>query len=358
MAKNTSNGMNRVPPFMPILWQDWESDPDISTMTDSQVGIHFKMLLRQWIVGSVPANVSDIIRECKLDSRNTVLRFLESYPHLWTCDGCGADFVRTECGCSTDAARTSDGHSVDAARTSGGCSADAAHTSGGQSADAKRTKGGRRTYTRRTNRMLKNLRNDVNFGLELGTTKPNQTEPEPKREPKQEQDIYGGLPDSFESDSEASPAPQGTPVQPEPETSSSTQAEESPASDAPKKEKTPSERAARRFFKLLGEPKEHSRKGTEWSATISSLMSDARMELDEYREFLTWAVNENPMSAEYLRMAKDPVGSLAKNQPTLLRIFRAKKAGARAGDRKPATKTNPDAEQKTLDLLNSLSGQQ
>jgi hypothetical protein len=343
MAKTTTNAMNRVPPFMPILWQEWESGPDTSTMTDLQVGIFFKMLLRQWVVGSVPANVSDIIRECKLDSgRNAVLRFLESYPQLWTCDGCGADFMRTECGCSTDVARTSDGHST----------------------DAKRTSGGRKAYTRRTNQKLKNLRIDVNSGLELGTTKPNSTKPEPEPQPQPVASAEAGSSES-EPVLGSSPAPQVKefPVQPQPEASSP----EAPASAAPKKGKSPAEEAAQHLFKILGQPDQHKPKATAWTKLMEEMLDDTGADLNDWKEFLTFTMVENVSEGKQPRYTANWMPATADPCETLKDKLQqwycwpewqnTKRVRAKLAEKKKHAST-PEVEQKALDLIKSLSGQQ
>jgi len=140
MAKTTTSAMNRVPPFMPILWQDWESDPDTQSMSETQVGIFFKMLLRQWQIGSLPRNAWDLARECKIRSYDTTLKFLGAYSNLIVCCECGASWNREDCECG-------------ASKLRGRCE----------------------------NRKLRNLRIDVISGLDLGTTKQNLTKPEPEQ---------------------------------------------------------------------------------------------------------------------------------------------------------------------------------
>ncbi len=140
MAKTFNNSMNRVPPFMPVLWQDWESDPDTQSMSETQSGIFLKILLRQWQIGSLPRNAWDLARECKIRSYDTTLKFLKTYSNLIVCCECGASWKGEDCECG-------------ASKLRGRCE----------------------------NRKLRNLRIDVNSGLELGTTKQKQTKPEPEQ---------------------------------------------------------------------------------------------------------------------------------------------------------------------------------
>lgn len=76
--------------------------------------------------------------------------------------------------------------------------------------------------------------------------------------------------------------------------------------------------AASRFWNLLGKPKGF----TGWDAKIKPLLEESGMALDEFRLFLDWAVNTNEYSVEYLRKAKDPMASLTKNMPTLLKFYK------------------------------------
>ena len=137
MAKQDK--LNRMPPYLPIIVEDWQSDPDTQSMTDAQIGIFLKALLHQWQNGSLPRNAWDFAK--KIDSSfDTTLRFLSTYSHLFVCCECSASWSREDCECGASKSRA-----------------------------------------RCENTKLKNLRIDVNLGLGLGTTEPyqNQTEPEP-----------------------------------------------------------------------------------------------------------------------------------------------------------------------------------
>ena len=76
--------------------------------------------------------------------------------------------------------------------------------------------------------------------------------------------------------------------------------------------------AAARFWNLLGKPKGF----TGWETRIKPVLEESGMTLDEFRAFLEWAVNVNEYSVEYLRKAKDPMASLVKNLPTLLKFYK------------------------------------
>lgn len=84
--------------------------------------------------------------------------------------------------------------------------------------------------------------------------------------------------------------------------------------------------AAGRFWNLLGKPKGF----VGWELKIKPLLEESSMSLDEFRDFLDWTVNVNEYSVEYLRKAKDPMASLTKNLPSLLKFYRAAEARKRA----------------------------
>ena len=133
MAKQDK--LNRMPPYLPIIVEDWQSDPDTQSMTDAQIGVFLKALLHQWQNGSLPRNAWDFAK--KIDSSfDTTRRFLSDYSHLFVCCECFASWSKEDCECGASKSRA-----------------------------------------RCENTKLKNLRIDVNSGLGLGTTEPNITEP-------------------------------------------------------------------------------------------------------------------------------------------------------------------------------------
>lgn len=127
--------LNSVPPYMPIIIEDWQSDPDTQSMSDVQVGIFVKALFYQWQNGSLPRDPWKFAK--KIDSRyETVIKFLQTYPKRFTCTECERKWTVNECGCGK--------FGVSVARVE--------------------------------NTKLKLLRIDVNSNLPLGTTESNRAE--------------------------------------------------------------------------------------------------------------------------------------------------------------------------------------
>ena len=52
MAKQKN--LDRIPPYLPLLWADWESSADVRSMTMVQRGIYLEILIQQWIYGKFP----------------------------------------------------------------------------------------------------------------------------------------------------------------------------------------------------------------------------------------------------------------------------------------------------------------
>jgi hypothetical protein len=140
MAKQ--HKLNRVPPFIPLLWQDWRSSADIASMTPTQRSLYLDILIEQWIYGDVPRDPYKLHKKINPtgDYRTTV-RFLSAYSHLIVCSQCYHGWKTGCCPCG-------------ACDSTGTC----------------------------LNLKLKNLRIDVNSDLPLGTTELNPTEPD-RREP-------------------------------------------------------------------------------------------------------------------------------------------------------------------------------
>lgn len=82
-------------------------------------------------------------------------------------------------------------------------------------------------------------------------------------------------------------------------------------------------KAAVRFWNLIGHPEEFAEAVNPWSLIMRDCIGESEFDLDTFLEFLRWAVKTNPLSAEYLRLARDPAKTLQKNLPTLLRYFNA-----------------------------------
>ncbi len=93
--------------------------------------------------------------------------------------------------------------------------------------------------------------------------------------------------------------------------------------------------AAQRFWKLLDKPKDCP----NWDVKMKPLLEESGMSIDEFKAFLDWAVNINEYSVEYLRKAKDPMASLTKNLPSLLKFYRAAEARKSAAEKNKSTQS-------------------
>jgi hypothetical protein len=93
---------------------------------------------------------------------------------------------------------------------------------------------------------------------------------------------------------------------------------------------SPEFKAATRFWNLIGRPDEFAGSCLSWSVIMRDCIGESEFDLDTFLEFLRWAVTTNPLSAEYLRLARDPARTLQKNLPTLLRYFNAFQARLKA----------------------------
>jgi hypothetical protein len=90
MAKQ--NKLTWVPPYMPLIWQDWMSSADIRSMTMAQRGIYISILLHQWIYDGVPRDAWQLSKDINA-KYDTVKRFLQTYPHLFVCRECGGSWT-------------------------------------------------------------------------------------------------------------------------------------------------------------------------------------------------------------------------------------------------------------------------
>jgi len=121
--------LNSIPAYMPIIIEDWQSDPNTQSMSDVQIGIYMKALFYQWQNGSLPRDSWKFAK--KIDSRyETTMKFLQTYPKLFGCSECGRKWSQATCACGK--------FDLEVARIE--------------------------------NKKLKYLREDVNAGLPLGTT--------------------------------------------------------------------------------------------------------------------------------------------------------------------------------------------
>jgi hypothetical protein len=134
MGKNNDK-LDRVPPYIPIIWRDWRSSPSIRRMTPTQRAIFLDILIEEWVYGGFPRDAWALSKQIGAVYRTT-LKLLTDYSHLFLCSECGGSWTQVDCQC--------------------GVSKDSALCH---------------------NPKLENLRNDVDSGLSLGTTKPNSTKP-------------------------------------------------------------------------------------------------------------------------------------------------------------------------------------
>jgi hypothetical protein len=133
MAKQDK--LNRIPPFLPFLWQDWRSSQTVRRMTHSQRSIYLDILIEQWISGNVPRDAWRLAGMIQADYKSTV-RLLENFSEVLVCCQCGASWTPVNCQCG-------------ASNLTATCH----------------------------NPKLRNIRIDVDSGVALGTTEPNLTQP-------------------------------------------------------------------------------------------------------------------------------------------------------------------------------------
>lgn len=118
--------------------------------------------------------------------------------------------------------------------------------------------------------------------------------------------------------------------------------------DSPVEENTqsPTEQglAAGEFFVLLGQPKAFEKSAGSWAKQIQPLL--VTVPLDRMKAIMEFAATENDFSAEYLRLAKDPMASFVRNFDDLSRRYGAMQA-ALAAKAKTASKIKSAGATKT-----------
>ena len=93
---------------------------------------------------------------------------------------------------------------------------------------------------------------------------------------------------------------------------------------AAKRANAPIERRAATYFWVGLDKPTIEDMTTEWPKLMREVIG--YLETDDYEEvkrFLHWTLEENPTSAEYLRVAKDPCRSLNKNMESLKKFYGA-----------------------------------
>jgi len=116
------------------------------------------------------------------------------------------------------------------------------------------------------------------------------------------------------------------------ETEIGTVDENPPKTDCPVEETTQSpfehSLTTGKFWSLLGKPKAFANSAGSWEKQIQPLL--ATTPLDQMEAIMEFAVSENDFSAEYLRLAKDPMASFVKNFEDLERRYEAREAALKA----------------------------
>ena len=93
-------------------------------------------------------------------------------------------------------------------------------------------------------------------------------------------------------------------------------------------------RLAALFWMLLDKTPRHKDKLEAWAPRLEALRQASELDFDEFRRWLKFVTTENDWTAENLRVARDPMGSLEKQAHTCFRVYAAYKAGLRARERK------------------------
>jgi len=99
--------------------------------------------------------------------------------------------------------------------------------------------------------------------------------------------------------------------------------------------KSDEQRIASFLWALLDKPKEFETTEVRdyWKRELRECMNTAEYDRVQFKRFLEWVLGMNQYSAEYMRTAKDPVKTLKKNLPNLLRMYKAYLKGLEALER-------------------------
>lgn len=99
--------------------------------------------------------------------------------------------------------------------------------------------------------------------------------------------------------------------------------------------KSDEERVAAYLWTLLGQPAEFDDAETRayWMRQLRECMGETQYDRVQFKRFLAWVLDMNPRSAEYMRKANDPVATLKKNLPTLMKFYGAYLKGQEAMER-------------------------
>lgn len=127
-----------IPPYIPIFWAEWDGSPDVQRMSLAEEAFYFRFLRKQWILDELPSDpwALSVLLHARYE---TTTKWLSKWSHL---------VVKAERKCSE--------HVVNLESSCSKC------------------------VVTLYNEKLRMLKNDVNSGLELGTTKPNINKQKPK----------------------------------------------------------------------------------------------------------------------------------------------------------------------------------
>ena len=98
MPKKKIDKLDRVPPFMPLFWREWQSSAHVRSMTPSAKGVYIDILLHQWVYGSFPRSPWKLSKALGLPYE-TVHRWLTKYSDLCVCCECCVNWSCGDCEC-------------------------------------------------------------------------------------------------------------------------------------------------------------------------------------------------------------------------------------------------------------------
>lgn len=81
MSKKRDN-LERVPPFIPIIWQDWDSSAACQLMSLAEEGIYFRLIRKLWVLDELPSKPSKLAHIIGVADARTMKGWLDKYSHL------------------------------------------------------------------------------------------------------------------------------------------------------------------------------------------------------------------------------------------------------------------------------------
>ena len=86
MTRKKQDSLERVPPYLPIIWQDWDSSIDIQNMSLAEEGIFFRLLRKLWVLDELSGTPRRLAQLIRVPDYRTMERWLEKYAHLLSVD--------------------------------------------------------------------------------------------------------------------------------------------------------------------------------------------------------------------------------------------------------------------------------